>query len=111
MYEYRLAFKLAPPLYLRLAHKRESPLSLVGTQVWGAAPLLCEFVLHCGGLLRGKGVVELGSGTGIVSVVAALHAEARWIVATDCSRRVLTLCARNLKLNGGCIVGVAVGLS
>jgi predicted nicotinamide N-methyase len=50
-------------------------MELVGRQIWRGALLLGDFVLHHGSsLLQGHTVLELGSGVGLTSIVAAMFA-------------------------------------
>ncbi|KAH9365425.1 hypothetical protein HPB48_003215 [Haemaphysalis longicornis] len=66
--------------------------------VWKAALVMSDFLLHRGReLLRGKGVVEFGSGAGLCGVVAAAFAD--YVICTDAWEEVLHLCGRNLKQN------------
>lgn len=81
-----------------LDHCLASTLPTVGLQVWKAALVMSDFLLHRGKeLLQGKGVVEFGSGAGLCGVVAA--AFARYVICTDVCEEVLHLCCRNLKQN------------
>uniref|UniRef100_A0A023GHT9 Methyltransferase-like protein 22 n=1 Tax=Amblyomma triste TaxID=251400 RepID=A0A023GHT9_AMBTT len=81
-----------------LDHCPATTLPTVGLQVWKAALLMSDFLLHCGKeVLRGKGVVELGSGAGLCGVVAAAFADS--VVCTDAWQEVLHLCRRNLEQN------------
>ncbi|XP_077526766.1 methyltransferase-like protein 22 [Haemaphysalis longicornis] len=81
-----------------LDHCPASTLPTVGLQVWKAALVMSDFLLHRGReLLRGKGVVEFGSGAGLCGVVAAAFAD--YVICTDAWEEVLHLCGRNLKQN------------
>jgi Predicted methyltransferase len=56
-------------------HSYSTTLDLVGRQIWRGALLLADFVLHHGpSLLHGRTVLELGSGVGLTSIVAAMFA-------------------------------------
>ena len=50
-------------------------LEAVGLQVWRGALLMSDYLLSSAGArLRGAVVLELGAGTGLVSIIAALRA-------------------------------------
>jgi hypothetical protein len=54
-------------------HSYSTTLDLVGRQIWRGALLLADFVLHHGpSLLQGRTVLELASGVGLTSIVAAM---------------------------------------
>ena len=56
-------------------HSYSTTLDLVGRQIWRGALLLADFVLHHGpSLLQGCTVLELASGVGLTSIVAAMFA-------------------------------------
>ncbi|KAH6943607.1 hypothetical protein HPB50_024794 [Hyalomma asiaticum] len=79
-------------------HCPATTLPTVGLQVWKAALVMSDFLLHRGReLLRGKGVVELGSGAGLCGIVAAAFAD--YVFCTDAWEEVLHLCQRNLGQN------------
>ncbi len=44
----------------------------VGLQVWRGALIMADYLLHISSELRGSTVLELGAGSGLVSIVAAL---------------------------------------
>lgn len=84
--------------YITIDHHLATPLKSVGLQVWKGALLLADFLLDSGdSLLRGKGVLELGGGTGLCSIVAAMFADV--VYCTDRGNDVLSLCRRNLFQN------------
>eukprot|EP00301_Raphidiophrys_heterophryoidea_P006037 c12471_g1_i4.p1 GENE.c12471_g1_i4~~c12471_g1_i4.p1 ORF type:complete len:197 (+),score=45.37 c12471_g1_i4:83-592(+) len=60
-------------LGLRIVHRCATPLKLVGQQVWTGALQLSDVVAHLGSSdhLRSITCLELGCGTGLVSLVAA----------------------------------------
>ncbi|XP_037523217.1 methyltransferase-like protein 22 [Rhipicephalus sanguineus] len=83
-----------------LDHCPATTLPTVGLQVWKAALVMSDFLLHRGReLLRGIGVVELGSGVGLCGIVAAAFAD--YVFCTDVGEEVLHLCRRNLDQNEG----------
>eukprot|EP00698_Gefionella_okellyi_P003218 TRINITY_DN13004_c0_g1_i1.p1 TRINITY_DN13004_c0_g1~~TRINITY_DN13004_c0_g1_i1.p1 ORF type:complete len:247 (-),score=37.51 TRINITY_DN13004_c0_g1_i1:48-767(-) len=71
-----------------------------GAAVQDAAFVLSYYLYeHCPHLLQGKHVVELGTGPGLVSIIAALLG-ARRVVATDGDAELLqSLTQRNMELN------------
>jgi predicted nicotinamide N-methyase len=57
--------------------------------VWPASIVLTEFIArHQHEYVRGKSVVELGAGTGLCGLAAAVQLGARSVVLTDCDSRV-----------------------
>ena len=69
-----------------------------GACVWDAAITLCDHLCERPQLVEGRCVVELGSGCGVLSIVAA-RLGARCVHATDLEQALLLL-ARNVWLNG-----------
>ena len=70
---------------------------LTGLVVWPISASLCRFLHRHPLLVRGRSVLELGSGTGLVGLVAAsLGAQC---VLTDSSEPSLVLCKHNAQLN------------
>ena len=55
-------------------HQNATTLDLVGEQVWRGALFLADFILHYSDIFRGKHVLEVASGVGLTSVVAAMLA-------------------------------------
>ncbi|KAL1427262.1 hypothetical protein MTO96_017554 [Rhipicephalus appendiculatus] len=59
-------------------HCPATTLPTVGLQVWKAALVMSDFLLQRGReILRGKGIIELGSGVGLCGIVAAAFADLR----------------------------------
>ena len=58
-------------LEIVIEHRQHTKLSDVGLQVWRGSLLLSDYLLHHHQLVRDKSVLELGSGTGLSSIVAA----------------------------------------
>jgi predicted nicotinamide N-methyase len=72
-------------------HSYSTTLDLVGRQIWRGALLLADFVLHHGpSLLQGHTVLELGSGVGLTSIVAAMFATE--VICTGDINFVIFLC-------------------
>lgn len=59
-------------LFLVTEHSTATPIRLVGLQVWRGALLLADYILHHSEALAQSTVLELGSGVGLTSVVAAM---------------------------------------
>ena len=55
-------------------HAMSTSLAGVGQQVWRGALLMCDYILSHMDSLSGEAVLELGAGTGLVSLVSALTA-------------------------------------
>lgn len=67
---------------IAIEHSYSTTMDLVGRQIWRGALLLGDFVLHHGSsLLQGHTVLELGSGVGLTSIVAAMFASE--VICTD----------------------------
>ena len=60
---------------LFLEHSVSTEIKLVGLQIWRAALLLSDFIIHSQKLFEGKTVLELGSGVGLTSIVAGMFAK------------------------------------
>lgn len=72
-----------------------------GFRTWEAALFLGAYLASEDGkcLVLGKSVIELGAGTGFLSILCAKHLLARHVLATDGSREVITELETNLDLN------------
>lgn len=66
---------------IRIEHAMDTPLSRVGLQMWRASFFLADYLLNNLTLVRDKIVVDLGTGLGLTSFVAAAYA--RLVFATD----------------------------
>jgi hypothetical protein len=72
-----------------------------GLRTWEAALHLGNYL--CGNqdsLVQGKSILELGAGTGYVSVLCAKHLKASHVIATDGSEDVVASLSTNFYLNG-----------
>lgn len=59
------SFPLQPPCWtIRVPHEPSSTLADVGLQLWAGSLLLSEWLLSRRRMVAGKGILELGSGTG-----------------------------------------------
>nr|CAG4641152.1 EOG090X0C5G [Eulimnadia texana] len=95
-----------------IEHQIHTSLDLVGLQVWRGALLLADYLLYCSSgsselkLTSSSNVVELGAGTGLTSVVAAMIAGN--VISTDVDRPgILDLIRKNLELNKNFIQATA----
>lgn len=66
---------------------------------WGSGLALARYLLDHPGLVRGRCVVDLGAGSGVVAIAAAL-AGARRVVACDSDPDARAASAANARLNG-----------
>ena len=73
-----------------------------GLRTWEAALFFGKFLFSSNGrnLIRGKRIIELGAGTGFLSVLCAKHLDAQYVHATDGSERVMHDLHSNIVLNG-----------
>ena len=55
---------------------------------------------HIGSIIRGRHVLELGAGTGLVSIVCARYLGARMVLATDGDEGIVEVLKSNMFLNG-----------
>ncbi|TKA71392.1 hypothetical protein B0A55_04018 [Friedmanniomyces simplex] len=73
-----------------------------GFRTWEAALHLGSYLLTADGsdLIRETSVLELGAGTGFLSILSAKHLEAKHVTATDGDEGVVEALRENLYLNG-----------
>jgi predicted nicotinamide N-methyase len=67
-----------------------------GATVWPASMVLIKYLERQSGLVEGKHVIDLGSGTGVTSVAAAIL-KARSVVCTDGEAPVVQLALENIR--------------
>jgi predicted nicotinamide N-methyase len=79
----------------------------LGTCVWEGALALLRTLELSPSLVRGKTVLELGCGTGVVALACAVLG-ARRVVATDHDKEVLALCQENVEAHGALAARVEV---
>lgn len=86
-----------------IQHSLQTTLKEVGLQVWNGCLLLADFFLAHPHLGDGDVWLELGAGTGLCSIVAALSRDAascpKEIICTDIGDKVIDLCRRNIREN------------
>ncbi|WPH03088.1 Hypothetical protein R9X50_00596300 [Acrodontium crateriforme] len=71
-----------------------------GFRTWEAALHLGSYLLSSTHIIRGKNVLELGAGTGFLSILCAKHLEAQYVTITDGDEGVVDALTDNLFLNG-----------
>ena len=73
-----------------------------GLRTWEAALHLATYLCSDEGriLIRGKSIIELGAGTGFLSILCVKHLGANYVLATDGSSDVVDTLGSNIYLNG-----------
>lgn len=77
--------------------------SLTGWLVWPVAEHLCKYLIDTPSLVKGKTVMELGAGTGLVGLICS-YLGARTVVLTDL-QEALPLCSQNVDSNRSVLSG------
>ncbi|XP_031347254.1 methyltransferase-like protein 22 isoform X2 [Photinus pyralis] len=72
---------------IEIEHSKRTELSLVGLQVWRGALLLADWILYIREELikRNLKILELGSGTGLTSIVASMFSD---VICTDVNKEI-----------------------
>ncbi|XP_053651956.2 methyltransferase-like protein 22 isoform X1 [Cherax quadricarinatus] len=79
-------------------HQSATTLELVGEQVWRGSLFLADFILNYPDIFRDAHILEVASGVGLTSVVAAMLA--KQVIISDVDRGdILELISRNIKRN------------
>lgn len=76
---------------------------------WAGGQALARYLLDHPGLVRGKRVLDLGSGSGLTAI-AAMRAGAGWALAADVDRMALAAVSLNARANGVAIETTAADL-
>ncbi|KAG5999848.1 hypothetical protein E4U54_001648 [Claviceps lovelessii] len=71
-----------------------------GLRTWEAALHMGQYLCQNSSLVKGKHVLELGAGTGYLSILCVKHLEAVHAIASDGSADVINNLPENLSLNG-----------
>ena len=73
-----------------------------GLRTWEAALHLGTYLCSEEGrkLIQGKSIIELGAGTGFLSILCAKHLRTKYVLATDGSGEVVDALGSNIYLNG-----------
>jgi len=100
----RKSNKNSSDIKLDIIHSLETPLDSVGLQVWRGSLLLSDFIIHNrDNIFRNQNIIEIGSGCGLCSILAAASCSNDAIFVTDYDENILRNCARNIKKNENCI--------
>ncbi len=91
----------APQITLLEAPSLLASSGTTGFRTWEAALFLGAYLGSPAGrnLVKGKDVIELGAGTGFLSILCAKHLGAQFVLSTDGSREVVADIKANLVLN------------
>lgn len=91
----------APQIILLEAPSLLASSGTTGFRTWEAALFLGTYLASPDGLdfVNGKDIIELGAGTGFLSILCAKYLGARFVMSTDGSREVVTDIKTNLGLN------------
>lgn len=85
--------------FVVIKHKVQSDLDNVGTQVWRGALFLADFALeNWQKTFQKRNILEIGSGTGLTSIVVAKHCQPSNVTATDLPK-FMQLLKDNVSLN------------
>jgi len=92
----------APMLRLLEARSVLASSGNTGVRTWEAALWLGTYLCSEEGrkLVSGKTVLELGAGTGFLSILCAKHLQARYVLATDGNGEVVDGLKSNIVVNG-----------
>lgn len=101
-YTVPLQISEAKTITLLEAHSVLSSSGSTGLRTWEAALKLGHFLCSPTGeqMIRGKLILELGAGTGFLSILCAKYLHAQYVLATDGSGTVVEGIQSNLHLNG-----------
>ncbi|MCJ1466534.1 hypothetical protein MMC07_005154 [Pseudocyphellaria aurata] len=91
----------APEVTLLEARSVLSASGTTGLRTWEAALLLGTYLFSSAGnnFVQNKNIIELGAGTGFLSIVCAKHLGARYVLATDGSGEVVNDLESNIFIN------------
>ena len=90
----------APSIALLEHRSLISAAGTTGLRTWEASLHLGQYLCSDPSLVRDKHVLELGAGTGYLSILCAKHLGARHVVASDGSDRVVNNLSDNFDVNG-----------
>jgi len=82
---------------VNIVHSMDTPIEFVGLQVWRGALLLADFIIANEQLFKDAVILELGSGSGLVGIIAGRFC--RLCYLTDYHETILLNCQRNIDLN------------
>lgn len=92
----------APELTIFEARSLLASSGTTGLRTWEAALFLGTYLFSSAGkhIVQKKNIIELGAGTGFLSILCAKHLGAKHVLATDGSAAVVNDLESNLFLNG-----------
>lgn len=92
----------APSITLLEARSLLGSAGTTGLRTWEASLHLSTFLVSAQGrrYIDGKAILELGAGTGLVSLLCAKHLRAKYVLATDGSGDVVDDLKSNIVLEG-----------
>lgn len=90
----------APGITILESRNLISAAGTTGLRTWEAALHLGQYLCKNPSLIRDKGVLELGSGTGYVSILCAKYLSPRQVIASDGSDDVVANLPENFFING-----------
>ena len=95
------AFRPFPSLTMLESRAIISASGATGLRTWESALHLGNYLLSRGqDLVRDKHVLELGAGTGFLSILCAKHLKARHVAATDGDEGIVNALRENIFVNG-----------
>lgn len=91
----------APEVTLLEARSVLAASGTTGLRTWEAALLLGTYLFSSAGnnFVQNKNIIELGAGTGLLSIVCAKHLGAKYVLATDGSGEVVNDLESNIFIN------------
>jgi predicted nicotinamide N-methyase len=93
-------FEAAPPILISEAPQLLAAGSNVGLRTWDACLRLAYYLTTEGqSLIKDKAIIELGAGTGMLSILCANHLQADIVLATDGLPEIVTSMEHNIELN------------
>ena len=97
------SFEIDPPSIVLLeARSLLASSGTTGFRTWEAALHLASFLFsrEARHLVTSRNILELGAGTGFLSILCSAHLGAKYVLATDGSREIMNNLKDNLDLNG-----------
>lgn len=92
----------APEVTLLEAHSVLASSGTTGMRTWEASLLLGSYLYSPSGkdLIQNRTILELGAGTGFLSILCVKHLNACYVLATDGNAEVINHLDTNLYING-----------
>jgi predicted nicotinamide N-methyase len=100
LFSLRSNFESIPTITLFEARNLVAAAGTTGLRTWEAALHLGNFLCAHPALVEGKSILELGAGTGYVSILCSKHLAALHVLSTDGSDGVVASLSTNFYLNG-----------